>query len=121
MLEIITIEGDGTMPTYDYVCDECGHEFEAYESILAQPRTDCPDCGRPQLRRKIGPGAAILFKGSGFYQTDYRSESYRKAAKADQSPNGTTKSSSDSASPSATSPPSTEPAKAASTGSPSEP
>jgi len=73
------------MPTYDYVCDECGHEFEAFESITAQPRTDCPECTRPRLRRKIGPGAAILFKGSGFYQTDYRSESYKKAAEAEKS------------------------------------
>ncbi len=71
------------MPTYDYICDACGHEFEAFEPITAQPRTDCPECKLPNLRRKIGPGAAILFKGSGFYQTDYRSESYKKAAKAD--------------------------------------
>jgi putative FmdB family regulatory protein len=73
------------MPTYDYQCDSCGHEFEAYESIMAEPRTDCPECRLPKLRRKIGPGAAILFKGSGFYQTDYRSESYKKAAKAESS------------------------------------
>jgi putative FmdB family regulatory protein len=74
------------MPTYDYVCDGCGHEFEAFESIMAQPQLDCPECKGPKLRRKIGPGAAILFKGSGFYQTDYRSESYKKAAKAEKSP-----------------------------------
>jgi putative FmdB family regulatory protein len=71
------------MPTYDYLCDSCGHEFEAFESITAEPRKDCPQCKEPRLRRKIGPGAAILFKGSGFYQTDYRSESYKKAAKAE--------------------------------------
>jgi putative FmdB family regulatory protein len=71
------------MPTYDYLCDSCGHEFEAFESITADPRTECPECKQPRLRRKIGPGAAILFKGSGFYQTDYRSESYKKAAKAE--------------------------------------
>lgn len=71
------------MPTYDYVCDACQHEFEAFESIKADPQTVCPECGKLQLRRKIGPGAAILFKGSGFYQTDYRSESYKKAAKAE--------------------------------------
>jgi putative FmdB family regulatory protein len=71
------------MPTYDYLCDACGHEFEAFESITANPRTDCPECKQNRLRRKIGPGAAILFKGSGFYQTDYRSESYKKAAKAE--------------------------------------
>ena len=73
------------MPTYDYICDSCGHEFEAYESIMAPSRTDCPECKLPKLRRKIGPGAAILFKGSGFYQTDYRSDSYKKAAEADKS------------------------------------
>src|SRR5271165_3928500 len=84
------------MPTYDYVCDGCGNEFEAFESIVSQPQTDCPKCSAPKLRRKIGPGAAILFKGSGFYQTDYRSESYKKAAKADKSADEPAKSSSDS-------------------------
>ncbi|MGC8640143.1 MAG: FmdB family zinc ribbon protein [Isosphaeraceae bacterium] len=73
------------MPTYDYVCDACGHEFEAFESIKAEPQKNCPECKTPKLRRKIGAGAAILFKGSGFYQTDYRSESYKKAAKAEKS------------------------------------
>ena len=73
------------MPTYDYVCDSCGHEFEAFESIMSQPQTDCPECKTPKLRRKIGPGAAILFKGSGFYKTDYRSDSYKSAAKAEKS------------------------------------
>ena len=90
------------MPTYDYICDECGHEFEVYESITADPRKDCPECNRASLRRKIGPGAAILFKGSGFYQTDYRSESYKKAAKADKPADTSAKSSTDSASPSST-------------------
>ena len=90
------------MPTYDYICDECGHEFEAYESIKAEPRTDCPKCQRPKLRRKIGPGAAILFKGSGFYQTDYRSDSYKKAAQADKPSDGAAKPSGDSASPAST-------------------
>src|SRR5437667_1921481 len=103
------------MPTYDYVCDECGHEFEAYESITAQPRTECPECTRPRLRRKIGPGAAILFKGSGFYQTDYRSESYKKAAEAEKSSNEPAKSSSDKAAESSTSPSSTESPKPAPT------
>jgi putative FmdB family regulatory protein len=72
------------MPTYDYVCDGCKHEFEAFESIKADPQTVCPECTAPRLRRKIGAGAAILFKGSGFYQTDYRSESYKKRAEADK-------------------------------------
>ena len=72
------------MPTYDYVCDSCSHEFEAFESIKAESQTVCPECHEAKLRRKIGAGAAILFKGSGFYQTDYRSESYKKSAEADQ-------------------------------------
>jgi putative FmdB family regulatory protein len=71
------------MPTYNYICDGCQHEFEAFESIKADPQTTCPSCHEETLRRKIGPGAAILFKGSGFYLTDYRSDSYKKAAKAD--------------------------------------
>lgn len=86
------------MPTYDYICDDCGHEFEAYEPITADPRKDCPECHKETLRRKIGPGAAILFKGSGFYQTDYRSDSYKKAAKADKPSDGAAKSSGDSSS-----------------------
>ena len=72
------------MPHYDYLCDACGHEFELYQSITAPTKRKCPACGRQKLRRLIGPGAAIMFKGSGFYQTDYRSESYRKGAKAAQ-------------------------------------
>ena len=72
------------MPTYDYVCDKCSHEFEAFESIKADPQTVCPSCNDQTLRRKIGAGAAILFKGSGFYQTDYRSDSYKKRAEADK-------------------------------------
>jgi putative FmdB family regulatory protein len=72
------------MPTYDYICDACANEFEAFEPITSQPQTECPVCKEPKLRRKIGPGAAILFKGSGFYQTDYRSDSYKKAAKAEK-------------------------------------
>jgi len=73
------------MPTYDYICDACNHEFEAFESIKADPQSVCPTCGEPKLRRKIGGGAAIIFKGSGFYQTDYRSDSYKKQAEADKS------------------------------------
>jgi putative FmdB family regulatory protein len=74
------------LPTYDYICDACGHEFEAFESIKADPQTICPACHEQKLRRKIGAGAAILFKGSGFYQTDYRSASYQERAKADKPP-----------------------------------
>ena len=73
------------MPTYDYSCDACEHEFEIFESISAEPQKKCPKCKKNKLRRLFGAGAGLIFKGSGFYQTDYRSESYKKAAKADTS------------------------------------
>jgi len=71
------------MPTYDYVCEACDHEWEEFKPITAKPTKKCPECGKSKARRKIGPGAGIIFKGSGFYQTDYRSDSYKKAADAD--------------------------------------
>jgi putative FmdB family regulatory protein len=71
------------MPTYDYECDACGHRFELFQSISADPEKKCPECKKLKLRRLIGTGAAVMFKGSGFYQTDYRSESYKKSASAD--------------------------------------
>ena len=74
------------MPTYDYVCDACDHAFELFQSIKEDAKKQCPECGKKKLRRLIGPGAAIVFKGSGFYTTDYRSESYKKAAAADKPP-----------------------------------
>ncbi len=72
------------MPTYDYVCEACDHKFELLQSIKADAIKKCPECKKNKLRRLIGPGAAIVFKGSGFYTTDYRSESYKKAAAADK-------------------------------------
>jgi len=72
------------MPTYDYVCKNCEHEWEFFQSIKANPIRKCPSCGKLRAKRIIGPGAGIIFKGSGFYQTDYRSDSYRKAAAADK-------------------------------------
>ncbi|MEM7306167.1 MAG: zinc ribbon domain-containing protein [Planctomycetota bacterium] len=72
------------MPTYDYVCDACGHTLEIFQSMTESPKRKCPSCGRLKLRRQIGTGGGILFKGSGFYETDYRSESYRKDAAADK-------------------------------------
>jgi putative FmdB family regulatory protein len=72
------------MPTYDYLCDDCEHQFELFQSIKEDAKKQCPECGKKKLRRLIGPGAAIVFKGSGFYTTDYRSESYKKAAAADK-------------------------------------
>lgn len=72
------------MPTYDYVCDACEHQFELFQSIKDSPKRKCPECGKQKLRRLIGPGAAIMFKGSGFYITDYRSDSYKKAKAAEK-------------------------------------
>lgn len=71
------------MPTYDYQCDACGHKFEEFQNITAPLLTKCPACKKKKLRRLFGTGAAVVFKGSGFYQTDYRSESYKTAAKND--------------------------------------
>jgi putative FmdB family regulatory protein len=68
------------MPTYAYVCADCGHQFDAFQSITAKPLRKCPACGRTALKRLIGTGAGIIFKGSGFYCTDYRSDGYKKAA-----------------------------------------
>ncbi len=72
------------MPTYDYVCDACQHKFELFQSIKDDPIKKCPECGKLKLRRLFGTGAAIVFKGSGFYQTDYRSDSYKKCAAEDK-------------------------------------
>jgi putative FmdB family regulatory protein len=71
------------MPTYGYRCESCGHEFEEFQSIKADPIKVCPQCKRPKVRRLIGTGSAVLFKGSGFYETDYRSKTYTESAKAD--------------------------------------
>jgi putative FmdB family regulatory protein len=71
------------MPTYDYECDGCQHTFELFQSINDPVKRKCPACGKQKLRRLFGAGAAVVFKGSGFYQTDYRSESYKKRAKAE--------------------------------------
>jgi len=72
------------MPTYEYECDACGHRFDQFQSITANPLRKCPECGRLKLRRLIGTGGAVIFKGGGFYETDYRSEGYRKAKEADR-------------------------------------
>ena len=71
------------MPTYDYKCANCAHEFEAFQSMTAAVLKKCPQCGQLSLKRLIGTGGAVIFKGSGFYTTDYRSESYQKQAKAE--------------------------------------
>ena len=72
------------MPTYDYECDACGHEFELFQGINEPLKKKCPECKKNKLRRLFGTGGAIMFKGSGFYQTDYRSESYKQAASKDK-------------------------------------
>jgi len=78
------------MPTYEYLCEKCGHEFEMFQAISAKPLRICPEdrClrkkwGRGRVKRKISAGAGLLFKGSGFYITDYRSEGYKQAAQKD--------------------------------------
>ena len=72
------------MPTYDYVCKSCEHAFEKFQSITARNLRKCPSCGKPKLQRLIGTGSGVIFKGSGFYETDYRSASYKKDAKAEK-------------------------------------
>jgi len=63
------------MPTYDYLCEACSHEFEEFQAISAKRLRNCPKCKKPSLKRLIGPGAGVIFKGSGFYQTDYKKTS----------------------------------------------
>lgn len=70
------------MPTYDYECDACGHAWELFQKITDDAVKSCPECKKRKARRLFGTGAAVVFKGSGFYQTDYRSESYKKGEKA---------------------------------------
>ena len=72
------------MPTYDYECDACGHEWELFQRIVEDAIKKCPECKKKKARRLFGTGAAVMFKGSGFYETDYRSDSYKKGAKADK-------------------------------------
>ena len=72
------------MPTYEYRCGECGYEFELFQSMTEDPVSKCPQCGQDAVERLISAGAGLIFKGSGFYITDYRSDSYKSAAKADK-------------------------------------
>ena len=72
------------MPTYEYICDNCQYQFERFQSIKAKPIRKCPECGKLSVQRLIGAGAGVIFKGSGFYQTDYRSDGYKKAAESEK-------------------------------------
>lgn len=83
------------MPTYEYECRKCGHTFEKFQRISEPPAKRCPEC-RGSVRRVLGGGAGLLFKGSGFYITDYRSDGYKKSAKADSTSSSATTSSSSS-------------------------
>jgi putative FmdB family regulatory protein len=72
------------MPTYDYICENCDCRFEQFQAITAKPIRKCPKCGKLGVQRLIGAGAGIIFKGSGFYQTDYRSDSYKKGSESEK-------------------------------------
>jgi putative FmdB family regulatory protein len=105
------------MPTYEYVCTKCGHEFEQFQSITAQPLATCPETacarkkwGRGKVQRKLSAGAGLIFKGSGFYITDYRSEGYKQAAKKDSEAHKPASTSSDTKSSSTDSKPAAKPA-----------
>lgn len=82
------------MPTYEYECLKCGHEFELFQNISDEPRKRCPQC-RGKVQRKLGIGAGVIFKGSGFYSTDYRSDSYKKAAASEKTSSSSDSKSSD--------------------------
>ncbi|RLT00994.1 MAG: hypothetical protein DWI20_00460 [Planctomycetota bacterium] len=72
------------MPTYEYICNACGHEFDEFQSIKADRLEVCPKCRKKKLERKIGIGGAVIFKGGGFYETDYRSDNYRAGVDAEK-------------------------------------
>jgi putative FmdB family regulatory protein len=74
------------MPTYDYQCGGCGHRFDEFQTMSAPPLRKCPACKKSKLERLIGAGAGVIFKGSGFYQTDYRSSSYQAGKQQAEAP-----------------------------------
>ena len=80
------------MPTYEYQCSNCQHQFEVFQSIKDKPLRKCPECGKNAVQRLISTGGGVIFKGSGFWQTDYRSESYKKSAGADKPAEGSSSS-----------------------------
>ncbi len=93
------------MPTYEYACSACGHQFEEFQSIKAKPVVVCPKCKKRKVKRLISSGAGFIFKGSGFYTTDYRSDSYKASAKSDSAPSKETAAATPGKTDSATSPP----------------
>ena len=104
------------MPTYEYVCEKCGHQFETFQPISAKPLTVCPEdlCarkrwGKGKVRRTIGAGAGLIFKGSGFHTTDYRSEKYKEAARKETAPASQSSTSDKSAASGGSTPTSTKP------------
>ena len=80
------------MPTYEYKCDECDHAFEKFQRMTDEPVKICPQCNRESVRRIISGGSGLLFKGSGFYTTDYRSSDYTEARKKEAGAGGDQKS-----------------------------
>ena len=75
------------MPTYEYKCTKCSHQFEAVQKMTDNPLARCPEC-RCKIKRLIGAGAGVIFKGSGLYTTDYRSDSYKKGAESEKKSSG---------------------------------
>jgi putative FmdB family regulatory protein len=78
-----TERANHSMPTYEYKCEACGHAFEKFQSIMSKPIRKCPKCGKSRVKRLIGTGSGVIFKGGGFYTTDYRSDAYKDSAKND--------------------------------------
>jgi putative FmdB family regulatory protein len=79
------------MPTYEYKCGNCDHLMEIFQSITASPKKKCPECGKLKLQRLMGIGSGVIFKGTGFYETDYRSDSYKKGAESEKKSTSETK------------------------------
>src|SRR5271169_6567351 len=99
------------MPTYDYKCEACGRTFEKFQSITSAPIRKCPKCGKLKVRRLIGTGAGLIFKGSGFYETDYRSENYKKSAKSESASSDAPKTDTTKSTPPSETKPASKPAK----------